>query len=48
MPRVAKVPLNYDTIRSLTNAVKDIATGQHAPEILRDERARICDTCPFG
>ena len=47
MPRVAKVPLNYDTIRSLPNAVKDIATGQHAPEILRDERFRICGICPF-
>ena len=48
MPRVAKVPLNYDTIRSLTNAVKDKALRREAPPILREERARICGTCPFG
>lgn len=47
MPRIAKVPLNYDTIRSLTNAVKDKAMGREAPQILREERARICDVCPF-
>lgn len=48
LPRVAKIPLNYDTIRSLTNAMKDITTGRHAPKTLREERARICQTCPFG
>ena len=47
MPRIAKVPLNYDTIRSLTNAVKDMALGREAPSILREERARICGICPF-
>ena len=48
MPRVAKVPLNYDTIRSLTNAFKDVALGREAPSILREERERICRSCPFG
>ena len=48
MPRVAKVPLNYSTIRSLTNAVKDMALGRKAPPILREERARICGVCPFN
>ena len=47
MPRIAKVPLNYDTIRSLTNAAKDMVLGRKAPPILREERARICGVCPF-
>lgn len=47
MPRIAKVPLNYDTIRSLTNAVKDKAMGREALPLLREERARICGVCPF-
>ena len=42
MPRIAKVPLNYDTIRSLTNAVKDKAMGREALPLLREERARAC------
>ena len=46
-PRVGKVPLSYDTIRSLTNAVKDLALGREAPAILREERERICRSCPF-
>ena len=46
--RIAKVPLNYETIRSLTNAMKDIALGREAPLILREERTRICRSCPFG
>jgi hypothetical protein len=44
---VGKVPLNYDTVRSLTNAVKDLVLGREAPPILREERERICHTCPF-
>lgn len=48
LPRVAKVPLTYDTIVSLTNAIKDIAKGRDAPDILREERERICRSCPFG
>lgn len=46
-PRIAKVPLDIATIRSLTNAVKDVTMGRHAPEILKDERRRICHSCPF-
>lgn len=42
------MPLNYETIRSLTNAMKDIALGREAPPILREERMRICHSCPFG
>ena len=47
VPRVGKVPLSYETMRSLTNAVKDKVLGREAPEILREERLRICYTCPF-
>ncbi len=46
--RIAKVPLDMDTIRSLTNAVKDMAMGRYAPDILKEERERICHTCPFS
>ncbi len=46
--RIGKVPLSKDTIRSLTNAVKDITKGRYAPPILVNERQRICDTCPHG
>ena len=46
--RIGKVPLSIDTIRSLTNAVKDIAKGQYAPPILVEERLRICSGCPYG
>jgi len=46
--RIAKVPLSKDTIHSLKTAVIDIAKGQYAPPILKDERLRICGTCPHS
>lgn len=47
-PRIAKIPLTYDTMKSLTNALLDSVTGRYAPIVLRDERIRICDNCPYG
>lgn len=46
--RIAKVPLTKDTIHSLKTAVVDIAKGNYAPLILKEERLRICDTCPHS
>jgi len=46
--RIAKVPLSKDTIHSLKMAVIDIAKGQYAPSVLKDERLRICGTCPHS
>ena len=46
--RIAKVPLSKDTIHSLKTAVVDIAKGNYAPLILKEERLRICDTCNYS
>jgi len=46
--RVAGVPLSKESIRSLTQAAKDIAKGEYAPPTLVKERVRICHTCPHG
>tara|TARA_R110000772_G_scaffold250608_2_gene365280 strand:- start:331 stop:648 length:318 start_codon:yes stop_codon:yes gene_type:complete len=46
--RVAGVPLNKETITSLTQAVKDVAKSQYATPTLVNERLRICDNCPHG
>ena len=46
--RVAGVPLNKESIRSLTQAAKDLAKGQYAPSTLVNERLRICESCPHG
>ena len=35
-------------IHSLKTAVVDIAKGNYAPLILKEERLRICDTCPYS
>lgn len=46
--RVAGVPLNKESIRSLTQAAKDVVKGDYAPANLVKERLRICSTCPHG
>ncbi len=46
--RVAGVPLNKESIRSLTQAAKDVVKGEYAPPNLVTERLRICHTCPHG
>ena len=46
--RVAGVPLNKESIRSLTQAAKDVVKGEYAPTNLVKERLRICGTCPHG
>ena len=46
--RIAKVPLTKATIDSLKTAVMDIVKGEYAPLILKEERLRICDTCPHS
>ena len=44
--RIAKVPLTKESIDSLKMAISDTAKGRFAPAILKDERRRICQTCP--
>tara|TARA_R100000458_G_scaffold40397_1_gene37912 strand:+ start:1640 stop:1945 length:306 start_codon:yes stop_codon:yes gene_type:complete len=46
--RIAGVPLNKDTMGSLTTALKDLAKGRFAHELVKKERLRICQTCPLG
>jgi len=46
--RIAKVPLTKATIDSLKTAVMDVVKGEYAPIILKEERLRICDTCPYS
>jgi len=46
--RVAGVPLNKESIRSLTQAAKDVVKGDYAPANLVTERLRICNSCPHG
>jgi len=46
--RVLGVPLNRETIRSLTKAASDIAQNNWAPKHLLAERLRLCHACPYG
>ena len=46
--RIAKIPLDRNTMTSLTNALGDVAKGRYAPSIIRKERIRICNSCPYG
>ena len=46
--RIGKVPLTKETMDGLKTAVVDIVKGRHAPPILKEERLRICDTCPHS
>jgi len=46
--RVAGIPLSKESIRSLTQAAKDVVNGEYAPPNLVTERLRICNTCPHG
>ena len=48
MPRIAGVPIDRSTMKSLTRAAIDIARGRYAPPFLIEERIRICETCPYG
>ena len=47
-PRIAKVPLDRQTMKSLTRAAIDVVRGRYATPILIEERIRICETCPYG
>jgi len=47
-PRIAKVPIDRQTMKSLTRAAIDVVKGRYAPPLLIEERIRICETCPFG
>lgn len=47
-PRIAKVPIDRQTMKSLTRAALDMVTGRYAPPFLIEERIRICESCPFG
>ena len=46
--RIAKVPLSKATINSLKTAVIDLAKGDYAPLILKEERLRVCDNFPYS
>ena len=48
MPRVAGVPIDRQTMKSLTLAAIDKAKGRYATPLLIEERMRICEECPFG
>ena len=48
LPRIAKIPIDRQTMKSLTRAAIDIAKGRYAPPYLIEERIRICEMCPFG
>ena len=47
-PRIAKVPIDRRTMKSLTQAAMDVVKGRYAPSFLIEERIRICGTCPYG
>ena len=47
-PRIAKVPIDRQTMKSLTRAAIDVVKGRYAPPFLIEERIRICETCPYG
>jgi len=47
-PRIAKVPIDRQTMKSLTKAAMDVMKGRYATPILIEERIRICETCPYG
>tara|TARA_R100001163_G_scaffold16102_1_gene14602 strand:- start:55 stop:432 length:378 start_codon:yes stop_codon:yes gene_type:complete len=47
-PRIAKVPIDRQTMKSLTQAAIDVVRGRYAPSFLIEERIRICETCPYG
>jgi hypothetical protein len=46
--RVAGVPLNMQTLKSLTRAAKDVALNNKTPPELRMLREQICNSCQFG
>ena len=46
--RVAGVPLNMYTLKSLTQAVKDTVKGDICPPVLYDLRKQVCESCPYG
>ena len=41
--RVAGVPLNMYTLKSLTQAVKDTVKGDICPPVLYDLRKQVCE-----
>ena len=47
-PRISKVPIDRQTMKSLTRAAIDVVKGRYAPPFLIEERIRICETCPYG
>jgi hypothetical protein len=48
LERVSPIPLNKESMLSLTQGIKDLVKGRFAPQILKEERLRICQTCPYG
>ena len=46
--RVAGVPLNMYTLKSLTQEVKDTVKGDMCPPILYDLIKQVCESCPYG
>ena len=47
VPRIAKVPVSKETLKSLTMAAKDIAKGRYAPKNIVNHRLEICKKCPL-
>ena len=47
-PRIAGVPLTPESMKSLTQGIKDFSRGRFAPPIVVKERLRICKSCPHG
>jgi len=46
--RVAGVPLNMQTLKSLTKAAKDVALNNRTPPELKILREQVCNSCQFG
>ncbi len=46
--RVAGVPLNMQTLKSLTKAAKDVALNNKTPPELKMLRQKVCNSCQFG
>jgi len=48
LPRIAGVPLTKESMSSLTTGLKDLARGRFANKLVKQERLRICNSCPLG
>mgnify|MGYP003150551326 CR=1 FL=1 len=46
-PKIAGVPIKFKTLKDLSVAAVDIATGRHVPLEIAQERWDTCNTCEY-